>query len=131
MSKPKIYELWHGDYDGNSSWQFTHPNNKLKTEFEQDCQDVLREFSPTYIKNFKSWIGTLGLLRVIADNLKTRGYVPFDETFETIGFGMGGSCIIEKKDEQHGENEDILKLLGDELKEKVYQKNEEIELTIA
>lgn len=72
MNKPKIYELWFSDYDGNSSWQFTHPNNKLQAEFKQDCQDVVKEFAADFVNSQDSWVGAYDLLKVIADNLNSR-----------------------------------------------------------
>ena len=129
MKKPKIYELWFSDYDGDSSWQFTHPNNKLRMEFEQDCVDVLKEFASEYIKTYDSWIGTLELVGIIAKNLYTKGYIPFEETFENITFGFGGSCILQEADGEHGDNT-LIELLGETLKKQVYDKNKEIEQDI-
>lgn len=124
MKKPKIYELWFGDYDGNGSWQFTHPNNKLKMEFEQDCEDTLRNFAPAFISNEDSWIGANDLLTCVANNLPSLGYVPLNDSFETICFGMGGSCILKRED--YGD-ESIYKLLGEKLSEFVFEHNDKIE----
>ncbi len=126
MSKPKIYELWYGDYDGNSSWQFTHPNNKLRAEFKQDCQDVLREFTPDFIIKSDCFIGTRDLLNMIADNLKSRGYIKLEDTFENIGLGMGGSSIIQKR--KYSNDDAILNLLGDELSQLIFDKNDNIRI---
>lgn len=126
MSKPKMYELWFSDYDGNSSWQFTHGEDKSKEDFEKDCKEVLQEFGEASIKKIRCWVGSLDILRIVAEKLPTRGYIPFEDIYETIGFGMGGSCIIQK--ERHDdENEDVLNLLGDGLTKLVYKINNKIE----
>jgi len=126
MAKPKIYELWYNDYDGGSSYQFTHPKNKFKAEFQQDCQDTLRQFADAYINEHDSWIGTSDLVELISKNLPTLGYIPFDEVFENISFGMGGSGILQPTDYDDG-SDMIKKLLGDDLLQKAYLKNKTIQ----
>lgn len=96
-------------------------------EFEQDCQDTLRGFAGGYIARHNTWIGTNDLIELIALNLPKKGYIPFDETFENISFGMGGSEIL-RPDDCNGDSEDaIRKLLGGELLKKAYAKNKLIE----
>ena len=127
MKKQKIYDLVYYGVENNTSLEFTHPNNKFQMEFEQDCQDTLREFGEDYINNCESWVGTGDLVYLIAEKLPLKGYIPIDDVFERICYGISGDYIIRPSTNPPDYEDKIKTLLGAELLEKVYNKNKEIE----
>lgn len=132
----KVYTLSHYDYDGNSEYSFIHPNNKLRAEFEQDVQNLLIKYTPIFVArggildedlenmpDNHTWIGTDGLIAMVAKHLPKLGYLVFEEQFDVINFGFSGSGIIQRDDRK----EPLLNLLPIEIVESIYSHNESVE----
>jgi hypothetical protein len=131
MAKEKIYELSYGWYEENITYSFTHANNKLQAEFEQDCYDIIHKYIDEHIekggavqdRDFKSWIGHDTIIQMAAEKLPELGYVPFSDTFTIIPFTLCGSTIID----EDGDGTEIVKIIGEENLQKIITYNKALE----
>ena len=128
--KPKIYNLYYSWYEEYSRNEFTHPQNKLLAEFQEDCQDLLLKYAPDFIKNggeyndrkYQGWIGASDFINLIASKLPELGYVNLQDTFEEVSFGVFGSNILRKSEG----DEEIVKLLGEDLTKSTFEHNKRV-----
>lgn len=129
--KQKIYSISHYDFDEYSCYEFTHPNNKLEMEFEQDVADLIKKHLPLVIPTRKekpldfgkyTYIGNGTIVKLIASKLPELGYIKRDDSFKTIDVCLHGSSIIDKKSEAKR----LLRYCGTEIIESIIEYNKEI-----
>jgi len=135
--KTKIYNLYTADWESGSSYEFTHPEDRSE-KFEADCTFLLRKYTPELLskgggqfymqpqpgeKKYNTWCGVNGLIEIVAEKLPELGYIKHEDTFQTIDFGIFGSGIIEKYEEEGN----IIELLGPELSKTVFNHNKKVQ----
>lgn len=128
--KPIIYSLYYSWYEEYSVYEFTHHEIKSEKQFKSDCINILHKYTPIYISNggksesednYKTWIGSSDLIQLISNHLSELGYINIKDTLDEISFGVFGSNILQDREEE------ICKLLGDELTDLIISHNNEVE----
>jgi hypothetical protein len=135
--KTKIYDLYSTDWQGISSYEFTHPEDRTE-QFETDCITTARKYIPELLsrggrffthepgkKVYNTWCGIDGIIEIVAEKLNELGYIKLGDTIERTSFGMFGSDIIEE--EKRGDDGNIVKLLGPELSKLIFNHNKKVE----
>lgn len=121
MTLFKIEWEWYEDYYHHV---FSH-DSKTHSDWIRDCNIACQQATRQLLRGKYRYCNYIGASEIIARSvtfLKKMGYT----TPKIVKFSVFGNCIPEKSREDKEESQDFIKVIGQELYDKICEHNEKI-----